>query len=117
MNSETSWFLIASGSVLAVLGIAMVRASSLQAQPCRGRAVRPCASPARTLARCSILCGVITAGQWAVLSHTEPGAAWALTLWLPAFLAAATVTRLLAVLRAIGAQRRRTRAAEGGGNR
>ena len=45
-------------------------------------------------------CGVITGVQWAVVSQTGPGVAWAVVLGLPAFLAGATVARLLAVLRA-----------------
>jgi hypothetical protein len=119
MNPETSWLLIAAGAALAVLGMAMVWASTVQAKPHRGRPVRRCARPAKALTGSLILCGVITAGQWAVLSHTAPGAAWALALWLPAFLAAATVTRLLTVLRAVRARRRLTRVArhDGRGSR
>ena len=49
----------------------------------------------------SVAGGVITGVQWAVLSQTGPGVAWAVVLWLPAFLAGATVTRLLSVLRIV----------------
>jgi hypothetical protein len=62
----------------------------------------------------SVVCGVITGAQWAVLSQTGPGAAWVAVLWLPAFLAAATVARLLAVVRIGYGRRRRARAVRRG---
>jgi hypothetical protein len=36
--------------------------------------------------------------QWAVVSQTGPAAAWVVVLGAPAFLAGATVVRLLAVI-------------------
>ena len=107
--------LIITGVVLAVVGGAMVWASG----PRSGRVARPVAGLAGALTCTSVACGVITGVQWAVLSQSGPGVAWAVVLWLPAFLAGATVTRLFAVLRIVHGRRRRVRGTrrERGGRR
>ena len=51
---------------------------------------------------CTAVGGAVIAGvQWALLSQTAQGWVWVVVLSLPAFLAAATVWRLLAVRRAV----------------
>ena len=50
---------------------------------------------------------MITGVQWAVVSQTGPAAVWVVVLGLPAFLAGATVVRLLAVLAHRPPRRRR----------
>jgi hypothetical protein len=104
MSAQTAWLLIVSGTALMFLGTAMLWA------PRWARAVGPFAGWAGALTCMSVVCGLITGVQWAVLSHTSPGAAWAIALWLPAFLAAATVARLLTVLRLVRGRRRVARA-------
>jgi hypothetical protein len=54
--------------------------------------------------------GVIAAAEWLILSRTVPGAVWAVVLAVPAFLAAATLTRLLVIARTVHVRRRQERA-------
>jgi hypothetical protein len=110
MNPTTAWVLIGSSAALVVAGTTMLWASSALAKRHRPRAARPLAGPAGALTCTSVVCGVITGAQWAVLSQTGPGAAWLAVLWLPAFLAAATVVRLLALVRVVLGRRGRARA-------
>ena len=111
MSAETGWLLIAAGAGPVVVGMAMVGVAAPRAKRRRGRAVRPAAGLSGALTCTSVVCGVIAGVQWAILSQTGPGAAWAVVLWLPAFLAGATVTRLLAVLRIVCCRRRQVQAA------
>jgi hypothetical protein len=96
MTIEQAWWLIAIGAVSILVGAAMIRASSTprsgRRRPWardRGRGV-VWALPGTTVGAV-----VITGAQWAVLSRTGSGAGWLAVLSLPAFLAAATVWRLL----------------------
>jgi hypothetical protein len=54
----------------------------------------------------SVTTGVILGVQWTAVAQTGSVAMWTLVLGLPAFLAGATVTRLLAVLHLVFRQRR-----------
>ena len=111
MSTETAWALIGGGAVLAVAGAALLWvASARRAKPRRPRLGQELGRRAGALVGTSVVCGVITGAQWAVLSQTGPGAAWVAVLWLPAFLAAATVARLLAVIWIGYGRRRRARA-------
>jgi hypothetical protein len=120
MSAQTSWLLIGTGAAMTVAGLAMLWCSSARARQHRARSARP-ARPARpraglagALTCTSVVCGLITGMQWAVLSQTGPGEAWAVVLSLPAFLAGATVARLLAVLRSVHGRRRQARAGRRG---
>jgi hypothetical protein len=101
MTTGHGWPLIITGVVLVVVGGAMVWASG----PRRGPVARPVAGLAGALTCTSVASGVITGVQWAVLSRSGPGVAWAVVLWLPAFLAGATVARLFAVFRSVRGRR------------
>ncbi len=117
MTIQTGPLLITVGVVSTLAGTAMLAASRPRAQP--PRRPRPHASVSTAaLAWTSVGCGVVTGVQWALLSRTEPGTVWMVVLTLPAFLAAATVTRVLAVwrpfprlrrARAVGSARRNHR--------
>jgi hypothetical protein len=105
MTTGYGWPLIITGVMLVVVGGAMVWASG----PRRGPVARPVAGLAGALTCTSVASGVITGVQWAVLSQSGPGVAWAVVLWLPAFLAGATLTRLFAVLLIVHGRRRTLR--------
>jgi hypothetical protein len=88
--------LITVGVGLAVVGMAMIWAGRPQAGRRRDRRSSPTgASGALTCA--AVSAGVITGVEWAVVSQTDRALAWVIVLGLPAFLAGATVARLLAV--------------------
>jgi hypothetical protein len=53
--------------------------------------------------------GLITGVQWVVVGQTGPGAVWLVVLGVPAFLAGATVVRLLAVVGIVRGRRRAAR--------
>jgi hypothetical protein len=53
--------------------------------------------------------GLITGVQWVVVSQTAPAAAWMAVLGVPAFLAGATVVRLLAIISIVHRRRRASR--------
>ena len=108
MTRMTGRLLIITGVVLAVAGGRWCGCHGRCAR--RGRVVRSFAGLSGALTCTSVACGVITGVQWAVLSQSGPGVAWAVVLWLPAFLAGATVARLFAVLRIVHGRRRRVRA-------
>jgi len=114
MSAATGWVLIASGVALAVVGMAMLWVSAARATRRRARAARPLAGLPGALMCTSVVGGVITGVQWAVLSQTGPGAAWVAVLWLPAFLAAATVARLLAAFCIVLARRRQAHGVRSG---
>jgi hypothetical protein len=59
----------------------------------------------RPVVLATVVAGVIAAVQWASLCLTSAVLAWALVLGLPAFLAGATVVRLLAVMAARAGRR------------
>jgi len=97
--------LIAVGAVLAAVGLAMVSASGRKQRHeprRRPTTAAPRAGRPGALTCTAVASGLITGGQWAVLSQTDPAAGWALVwlvvLGLPAFLAGATVARLLTIL-------------------
>ena len=117
MTTGYGWPLIITG----VVSSGGRRGDGVGVRPARrGRdPARPVAGLAGALTCTSVACGVITGVQWAVLSQSGPGVAWAVVLWLPAFLAGATVTRLFAVLRIVHGRRRRVRGTrrERGGRR
>jgi len=110
MSTENGWLLITAGVVLAVVGMAMVWASAPRAER-RGRAVHPLRGLSGALTGTAVAGGVITGMQWAVVSQTGPAVAWAVVLGLPAFLAGATVIRLLRVLCVAHGRRRLVRTA------
>jgi hypothetical protein len=111
MNADTGWVLIGSGAALMVAGLVMIGVSAMRAPRRRRQPVRSRAGLTGALTCTSVVCGVITCVQWAVLSRTGPGVAWAVVLWLPAFLAGATVARLFIVWRIVIDRRRQARAA------
>jgi hypothetical protein len=110
MSADTAWVLIAAGGALAVVGMVMLGASAARVRQSRGRSARLPAGLAGALACTSVVCGVITGLQWAVLSRTGPGTVWVVALLLPAVLAGATVARLLIVWRLLLGRRRQARA-------
>ena len=117
MSAQTSWLLIGTGAAMTVAGLTILWCSAARARQHRARSARsarPRAGLARALTCTSVVCGLITGMQWAVLSQTGPGEAWAVVLSLPAFLAGATVARLLAVLRSVHGRRRQARAGRRG---
>ena len=103
-SATTAWVLIVFGAATAGIGMAMLWAAAHTKQR-RPGAARPPAGRVAAMTCTSVSCGVITGGQWALLSQIGPGPGWIATLCLPAFLAAATVTRLLAVVRIVGRRR------------
>lgn len=114
MSATTAWVLIGAGAATATVGVVLLWASSGRARRGEPPAGRPFAGRVGPLARTSVVCGVITGAQWAVLDASEPGAVWVAVLWLPAFLAAATVTRLLTLLWTLLGRRRREQAVRRG---
>jgi hypothetical protein len=118
MSAQTGWMLIALGTALAVVGATMVNASVARfpqnpARLARARRHDQAGTPTRglpgALVSTSLLGGVLTGVQWVVLSKTGPAALWVAVLGLPAFLAGATVIRLIAVLRAAYRRHRHAR--------
>ena len=91
--------LITTGAILVIVGLAMIRSSFARPARRRTRAHRPAAGLSGALTCTSLGGGVIAAAEWLILSQTGPGAAWVAVLAVPAFLAAATVTRLLVIAR------------------
>ena len=110
MNPEIGGLLVVAGLVLVLAGSAMVWMSTRRAQRRRVRAVaRPGRLPggwAGALFSTSVTTGVILGVQWTAVAQTRSVAMWTLVLGLPAFLAGATVTRLLAVLHLVFRRRR-----------
>jgi hypothetical protein len=129
MTAQISWLLIAAGGVSAMVGIAMVlSATTAPVGRGWGRAVARLRGPSGgprwgglsgALTCTSVATGVIIGVQWEVVTQTGPTAVWAVVLGLPAFLAGATVARLLAVLCAVHRRRCPARAIrrERGGRR
>jgi hypothetical protein len=101
MNAPHGWPLTATGAILMIAGLTMIGASSTRHGRRRTRAHRPVAGVSGALMCTSLGGGVIAAAQWLILSQTGPGAVWAAVLAVPAFLAAATLTRLLMIARAL----------------
>jgi hypothetical protein len=100
--------LIIAGLGLAAAGAVMMWAGRPQAGRRRDRRGQPTgASGALTCA--AVSAGVITGVEWAVVSQTDRAWVSVIVLALPAFLAGATVARLLAVVRIIHGQRRQSR--------
>jgi hypothetical protein len=106
MSATTAWALIGFAAALMLVGTVMLWASAPRTKSPtmapttrrRARAARRPGGWVGALTRTSVVCGVIMGVQWAVLTANGPGPAWVAVLWLPAFLAAATVARLLAVM-------------------
>jgi hypothetical protein len=97
--------LIIAGVGLAVVGAVMLWAGRPPAGRCRGRTGRPTGmSGALTCA--AVSAGVITGVEWVVVSQTDRAWVSVIVLALPAFLAGATVARLLAVVRTAHHRRR-----------
>ncbi len=91
--------LIGIGVVLTVVDAAMLWASGPRAmRRRRARMPRPVSGRSGALICAAVASGLITGVQWAVVSQTGPAAAWVVVLGAPAFLAGATVVRLLAVI-------------------
>jgi heme exporter protein D len=119
MSVNYGWPLITIGAISMVAGLLLVRVSARLRRAARRpvarratrrmRTCRPTIGQAGALWCTSVTCGVITGMQWAVLTQSEPGAGWAVVLGMPAFLAGATVTRLLRLLRIAHGQRREAR--------
>lgn len=105
MSATQGWSLIATGAFLLIAGSTMVWPSSAPSLQRRARSHRPATNLTMPVACTSLGCGVITGVQWAVLNQTTPGATWVAVLSLPAFLAAAAVTRLLAISRSTQVRR------------
>jgi hypothetical protein len=100
--------LIVAGIGLAVVGIVMIWAGRPRAGRRQDRASRPTeASGALTCA--AVSAGVITGVEWAVVSQTDRAWVWVIVLGLSAFLAGATVARLLAFARSVHGRRRPAR--------
>jgi hypothetical protein len=99
MSATHGWSMIATGTALMLLGLAMTWASFARSGRRRARAHRPAAGLSVALTCTSLGGGVIAAAEWLILSQTGAGAAWVVVLALPAFLAAATVTRVLVIAR------------------
>jgi hypothetical protein len=125
MSIDTARMLIIAGVVSALAGAVLLVASTKTAtrspvRPGRPDRIRP-ASRRQGMHRglvgrlsvTSVMTGVITGAQWVVLRPTEPEPTTTgmLVLGVPAFLAAATITRLLAVASRVLSDRRRSRAA------
>jgi hypothetical protein len=105
MSATHGWSMIATGTALMLLGLAMTWASFARSGRRRARAHRPAAGLSVALTCTSLGGGVIAAAEWLILSRTGPGAVWVAVLAVPAFLAAATVMRLLGVARTIHVRR------------
>jgi hypothetical protein len=101
MNAPHGWPLTATGAILMIAGLAMIGASLTRHGRRRTRADRPVAGPAGALTCTSLGGGVITAAEWLMLSRTGSGVIWVAVLAVPAFLAAATLTRLLVIARTL----------------
>jgi cytochrome c biogenesis protein CcdA len=132
MTAQASWLLIAAGVVSALVGAAMMSATTAPVGRRRERAAARFRARSRgrsggprwgelsgAMTCTSVATGVIIGVQWAVVTQTGPTAVWAVVLGLPAFLAGATVARLLAVVYAVHRRRRhlRTIRRERGGRR
>jgi hypothetical protein len=125
MSIDTARMLITVGVVSALAGAVLLVASTKTAtrspaRPGRPDRIRPASRRrgmpgglAGRLSVTSVMTGVITGAQWAVLRPTEPEPTTTgmLVLGVPAFLAAATITRLLALVYRVLSDRRRSRAA------
>jgi hypothetical protein len=105
-SAETGRVLIIVGVGLAVLGLAMLRPSTVRASRARtarvdrrrtrrGGRVPGLAGWSGALACTALTGGVIVGVEWAILGQTGSAAVWTVALGLPALLAGATVTRLL----------------------
>lgn len=126
MTAEDSWLLITTGFVSMVLGAGMMwaagrarRHAGLVRLACRlriglGRGLGGLRRRAGVLACTSLGTGMIVAAQWAVLVPAGSPQVW-LLLGLPAFLAGATVARLLAVAGTLLGRRRARNAFRGRG--
>lgn len=101
MSTEVGWLLIAIGVGLALVSCAMLAASRVSAAGSTGTG---------SAFSCALLtAGVIVGVQWSVIAPDGPHVVSAVVLGLPAFLAGATVARLLKALRtARSHQRTRT---------
>jgi hypothetical protein len=106
MSATVGWSLIATGAVLMIAGLAMVWASLARPARQRARAHRMAAGLPGALTCTSFGAGVIAAAEWLILSQTRPGAAWLAVLAVPAFLAAATVTRVIVIARTVHVRQR-----------
>lgn len=96
--------LIIAGIGLAVVGAVMVWAG--RPRPARRRdRTSPPRGVSSALACAAVSAGVITGLEWVVLSHTDRTLVWVVVLGAPAFLAGATVARLLAVGRTVYGRR------------
>jgi hypothetical protein len=125
MTIDTARMLIIVGVASALAGAVLLVASTKTAARTTARPVRPGRTrpaprrrglpggPAGLLPVTSVMTGVITGVQWVVLHPTEPEPTTTglLVLGVPAFLAAATITRLLTVVYRVLPQYRRSRAA------
>jgi hypothetical protein len=110
MTADNAWLLITTGAVSTVLGAGMVWAAGRMkrhaglvrtARHLRsglGRALDGMRRRAGVLSCTSLATGLIVAAQWAVLGPVCSPPVW-VVLGLPAFLAGATVTRLLVAVR------------------
>ncbi len=101
MNAPYGWPLTAAGAILMIVGLTMIGASLTRHGRRHARAHRPAAGLLGALTCASLGGGVITAAEWLILSQIGPGAAWVAVLAVPAFLAAATVTRVLVIARTV----------------
>jgi hypothetical protein len=100
-GAETGPVLIIVGVALAVLGLAMLRASwarPVRVDRQRSRIGDPVPGLSGALACTALTGGVITGVEWVIVSTTGSAAAWTVALGLPALLAGATVTRLIIVV-------------------
>ena len=105
--AKHGWLLIAIGVVLVVVvGVLMVWASGPRHRRRRTRAASSRARLSTALLCAGATGGLIAGVQWAVLSQTGP-AAWVAVLGPPAFLAGASVTRLLLLVLDVARQQRR----------
>ena len=91
MSTEVGWLLIAIGVGLALVSWAMLAASRMSAAGPTGTG--------NAASRALLTAGLIVGVQWSVIGPTGPKVVSALVLGLPAFLAGATVARLLKALR------------------
>ena len=99
--------LIVVGVILAVVGAALLWASRPRAARRRRKRVpRPASARSGALVCAAVAGGLITGVQWVVVSQNSPVATWIVVLGVPAFLAGATVVRLLAVIGIVHRRRR-----------
>ena len=105
MNGPHGWPLTTTGAVLMIAGLTLLAASPTRTAR-QMRAPRRAAGVAGALASTVLGGGVIAAVEWLILSRIEPGTVWVAVLTVPAFLAAATVTRLVLVARTVAVRRR-----------